>query len=123
MDNFWSDIIDDHTGPPVTVEMVAAAEFALGYKLPASYLELLSVRNGGYPRRFCFPTDVPTSWANDHIQISTLFGVGSTWGVGRTGSRHELRVVRSRAGGRLSVRGTGKERGSPVGSLRARFRT
>ncbi len=81
MVGFWSDIIDDHTGPPLTESMVYAAETALGYKLPQSYLELLRIRNGGYPHKFCFPTSVPTSWANDHIQISTLFGVGYKLGI------------------------------------------
>jgi hypothetical protein len=79
--SFWSDIIDNHTGPPLTETMVLATEAALGYKLPAAYLQLLRERNGGYPRHFCFPTSAPTSWANDHIQISTLFGIGHRWGV------------------------------------------
>jgi hypothetical protein len=81
MPSFWSDIIDDHTGPPLTRDMVQAAEDALGFKLPASYLQLLVGRNGGYPRKFCFPTSAPTSWAADHVQISTLFGVGYKFGI------------------------------------------
>ena len=91
MENFWSGIIDDHTGPPLTDEMVEAAEFALGYKLPASYLRVLWLRNGGYPEKFCFPTTTPTAWANDHIQISTLYGVGANWGVERS-----FQIIRER---------------------------
>jgi hypothetical protein len=81
MEDFWSDIIDDHTGPTLTDAMVHTAEKTLGFKLPKSYVELLRARNGGYPRHFCFPTSSPTSWAPDHIQISTLFGVGYPWGI------------------------------------------
>lgn len=36
--------------PPLTNEAVAAAEQAIGYKLPAAYLELLRKQNGGYIR-------------------------------------------------------------------------
>ncbi len=81
---FWSGIIDDHTGPPLTDEMIGAAEQALGYKLPAYYLRFLWLRNGGYPARCRFPTDAPTSWANDHIQITTLYGVGTDRGIGQS---------------------------------------
>jgi hypothetical protein len=91
MESFWSDIIDDHTGPPLTDAMVEAAEDVLGYKLPASYLRVLWLRNGGYPKHFCFPTRTPTSWANDHIQISTLYGVGANWGIERS-----FQIIRER---------------------------
>ena len=81
MDDFWDDTDSDRTGPPLTPESVRDAETALGYKLPESYLQLLRVRNGGFPRRCCFPTAVRTSWAEDHIQITTLFGVGFEQGI------------------------------------------
>ncbi|MCI0705780.1 MAG: SMI1/KNR4 family protein [Planctomycetia bacterium] len=81
IDDFWSEIIDDHTGPSLTDEMVQAIQDALGYKLPEAYIRLLQIRNGGYPRKFCFPTTAPTSWAVDHIQINTLYGVDSEWGI------------------------------------------
>jgi hypothetical protein len=84
MENFWSNLVDDRTGPPLKDETIEAVEKALGYKLPASYLRLLWLRNGGYPKNFCFPTTATTSWANDHIQITTLYGVGTNWGVGRS---------------------------------------
>jgi hypothetical protein len=61
--------------------MVEAAERALGYRLPQSYIDLLRSRNGGSPRRTCFPTEVPTSWAKDHIAISGIKGIGGEWGI------------------------------------------
>jgi hypothetical protein len=81
VEGFWDDTDGDHTGPPLTSEAVRAAESALGYKLPESYLQLLRVRNGGYPRRRCYPTEVRTSWADDHVRIVTLFGVGFERGI------------------------------------------
>jgi hypothetical protein len=90
MASFWSDIVDDHTGPELTDALIADAEAALGFTLPASYLRVLWLRNGGYPVRCRFPTAAPTSWAPDHIQITTLFGV---WpGSGLLASRRLIRA-------------------------------
>ena len=61
--------------PPLMPAIVAEAERMLGYKLPASYIWLMERQNGGVPVKTCFPTCVPTSWADDHIMIETIFGV------------------------------------------------
>jgi hypothetical protein len=90
MDDFWDDTDSEHTGPPLTTEAVRAAEATLGYKLPESYLRLLRVRNGGNPRFCCYPTEVRTSWAEDHICITTLFGVGFERGID---GEHESRYM------------------------------
>lgn len=50
-------------------------------RLPRTYLDILSVRNGGTPRRRCLPTPFPTSWAPDHIKISGILGIGGDWGI------------------------------------------
>jgi hypothetical protein len=34
--------------------------------------------NGGIPHNTCFPTDEGTSWAEDHIAISGIMGIGRT---------------------------------------------
>lgn len=80
MDDFWDDS-DEYTGPPLTDAMIRAAEQSLGYKLPESYLRLIRVRNGGTPQRCCFPTQEPTSWAEDHIEISAILGIGGEGGI------------------------------------------
>lgn len=79
------------TGPPLTAAMVACAERTLGYALPASYLRLLRVKNGGRPRRGCFPTD--DRWPDRHVRLQTLFGLGYSWGIDSDefGSRHLIR--------------------------------
>jgi hypothetical protein len=91
MKDFWDDS-DYFTGPPLTDEMVRAAETSLGYKLPESYLRLIRIRNGGTPRRSCFPTQRPTSWAEDHIEISGIRGIGGQWGIDseELGSRYMI---------------------------------
>ena len=80
MDAFWTDS-DYFTGPPLEDRMVRAAEQLLGYKLPSSYVRLLRSRNGGTPIRNCFPTSTPTSWAQDHVAISGIRGIGGEWGI------------------------------------------
>src|SRR5881397_4059468 len=82
-DDFWDDPFDDSyyfTGPPVTEEMIRAAEAKLGYKLPQSYIRLIKIKNGGSLKRDCFPTTVPTSWAEDHVALSGIRGIGTVVG-------------------------------------------
>lgn len=72
---------DYYTGPPVTPQVVLAAEDALGLRLPESYLELVRQRNGGEPVKCRFPTPFATSWAPDHFEIRAILGLGGDWGL------------------------------------------
>lgn len=72
---------DYYTGPPLDADMLRRAEEDLGVRLPRSYVEALYKRNGGTPRRRCFPTIFPTSWASDHFEISGIKGIGGSWGI------------------------------------------
>ena len=65
----------EYEGEPLTEELLASVETELGYKLPAAYVELLKSQNGGIPRLRCFRTNQPTSWADDHIAISGIYGI------------------------------------------------
>jgi hypothetical protein len=58
--------------------LVASVEEELGVRLPRSYLELMQVQNGGIPVNRCFPTKGPTGWAEDHVAISGILGIGRT---------------------------------------------
>ncbi|TXK68231.1 SMI1/KNR4 family protein [Paenibacillus sp. N3.4] len=40
------------------------------------YLRLMKLQNGGIPKNTCFPTTSPTSWAEDHIAITGIMGIG-----------------------------------------------
>jgi hypothetical protein len=81
MEDFWDESDGEFTGPPITEDMIRSAEESLGYKLPGSYLRLIRARNGGTPRRCCFRTQAPTSWASDHIQVVGIRGIGGEWGI------------------------------------------
>jgi hypothetical protein len=81
LEDFWDDSEDDTKPEPITPELIALAERRLGYKLPRDYLTLLVSRNGGTPRKTCFPTSVPTSWASDHIAITDFGRLGGRSGV------------------------------------------
>jgi hypothetical protein len=61
--------------------MISQAEKDLGYKLPGSYIQLLTSKNGGTPHNTCYPTATATSWADDHIAISGICGIGGQWGI------------------------------------------
>lgn len=79
LSQFWEDseyARKEYVEPPPTPEVVALIEAELGVKLPAAYLELMQTQNGGLPRNACFPTTEPTSWAEDHVAIAGIFGVG-----------------------------------------------
>jgi hypothetical protein len=69
--------------------MIQHAESILGYKLPAAYIDLLRTKNGGTPGLNCYPTEVPTGWAKDHVEINALFGIAGKWGIDNEyGSRY-----------------------------------
>ena len=72
-DRFWRSNYYNH--PPLTNEMVEAAESQLGVNLPSEFLELLKIQNGGYTNGFSFPMSERTSWSNDHVPLDELFGI------------------------------------------------
>lgn len=78
-----------HSGPTLSGEMVGRAQANLGVRLPDAYVEVLRERNGGVPIRRCFRTARRTSWAEDHVEISTLLGLGFDRGIdGELGSAY-----------------------------------
>jgi len=71
----------EYVGPPVGKDMILRAEAVLGFRLPSSYVELIRVQNGGVLRNRCFPTSFPNSWAQDHICVDAIWGLGGEWGI------------------------------------------
>ncbi|MFD6421271.1 SMI1/KNR4 family protein [Streptomyces sp. NPDC060198] len=63
---------------PLTDAVVQDAERQLGVLLPASLLEILRVQNGGLVAEVwnAFPTDVPTSWSENHVPLDDMMGIG-----------------------------------------------
>lgn len=77
---FWeqSDWADKaYVDVPPTPATVAAVEAELGYRLPASYIELCTVQNGGIPAHTAHRMAERTSWADDHVAINGLYSIGS----------------------------------------------
>jgi hypothetical protein len=78
-------------GPRISTSLIGEAEQKLGVRLPRTYLDLLTLRNGGTPKRRCFVTERPTSWARNHFQIRTLLGLGYPDGIdGEFGSQYMI---------------------------------
>ncbi|HKO79144.1 MAG TPA: SMI1/KNR4 family protein, partial [Chitinophagaceae bacterium] len=77
--DFWDDSeysLTQYVSEQPTDELIKSIENELGYKLPASYVELMKMHNGGIPKNVCFPTSESTSWAADHIAITGILGIG-----------------------------------------------
>lgn len=77
--DFWEDndyAKEEYVEHYPTDELITSIEKDLGYKLPASYIELMKLQNGGIPKNTCFPTNENTSWAEDHIAITGIMGIG-----------------------------------------------
>lgn len=77
--DFWNDseyARESYLSEPSTDELIASIEEELGYKLPSSYILLMKQQNGGIPKNTCFPTEEATSWAENHIAITGILGIG-----------------------------------------------
>ena len=77
--NFWDDnwyALKEYISEPPSDELIASVEKELGYKLPAAYIWLMKQHNGGIPVNTCYPCDEPTCWAEDHVAITGIFGIG-----------------------------------------------
>ena len=77
--NFWDDSMyarKEYVSDPPSDELIASVEEELGYKLPAAYIWLMKQHNGGIPVNTCYPCDEPTCWAEDHVAITGMFGIG-----------------------------------------------
>lgn len=72
-DDFWYK--SENSAKPATDEDIIAAEKELGYKLPKAYKALIKQHNGGRLNRCICPTTHKTSWADDHAEITAIFGI------------------------------------------------
>ncbi len=53
-------------------------EKELGYRLPASYIALARMQNGGFPQKTNHRTSERTSWSKDHVAICGIYSIGSS---------------------------------------------
>lgn len=78
-DGFWNEheySQERYVEPAPDDAMVASIEAELGFKLPAAYIDLARLHNGGLVQRCCFPMEEATTWAEDHIAIHGLAAIG-----------------------------------------------
>jgi hypothetical protein len=71
-------------GEPLTDSLVASIEEELGYKLPAAYVQLMHMQNGGIPRSSCY---------NKRRAVKCLFGISRQPAcslAGEHGSRYRI---------------------------------
>lgn len=71
--NFWDDdeyAFENYIEEYPSDELIVSIEKEIGYKLPASYIELMRLHNGGMPINNCFPTK------DDYVQICGISGIG-----------------------------------------------
>jgi hypothetical protein len=81
LEAFWEDseyASSSYVGQAITAQMIADCEKQLGYILPKSLIHLLENQNGGVPNNTNFPTLERTSWAEDHVAITGIFGCDSS---------------------------------------------
>ncbi len=77
---FWHDTKESlrrHMCAAPDYKMIRDVEECLGYKLPASYIELMKKHNGGLLNRCWFPLVPNAKQYSDFVQISGFFGIGS----------------------------------------------
>ncbi|WP_416144585.1 SMI1/KNR4 family protein [Planococcus koreensis] len=81
MKNFWQKDDEIYKLVPLTAKTIESAEEKLQVKFPESYIKLLKKQNGGYIYYNAFPCGIPTSWADDHINVDHILGIGEEKGV------------------------------------------
>lgn len=77
--DFWDDSAEtaEHfvLAPP-TDEQIAAVEEQLVFKLPASYIKMMKLHNGGVPRYRYFPVSDTDATEKRRIEVSGMLGIG-----------------------------------------------
>lgn len=63
--------------PALTDIMVAHAQRTLGVTLPATYVDLLRIKNGGSTRGFVCPTK-QRAYGDDYVVLGSMWGIGAT---------------------------------------------
>jgi hypothetical protein len=78
-DVFWDDneyALRCYVDRPPSDALMVSVEAELGYRLPASYVALMRSHNGGLPRNTCCPAPNRTTWAEDHVAVHGIMGIG-----------------------------------------------
>jgi hypothetical protein len=80
---WWDDseyALREYVSPVPSDGMIEQIQARLGYRLPGSYIAVMRRHNGGIPKARCHPAPTPTTWANDHVAVHGMFGIGDALG-------------------------------------------
>ena len=81
MENIWQEDDTYYKLKSLSDKEVVKAEEKLKVKLPESFINLLKKQNGGYINYNSFPSTIPNSWAEDHINIDHIWGIAEEEGI------------------------------------------
>ncbi|RRJ62736.1 SMI1/KNR4 family protein [Paenibacillus oralis] len=77
--NFWDDSTLDtekYVSAPPSDELIASVEEELVFKLPAFYVQMMKIHNGGVPRNRFFPLGEASGGTKGNIEITGILGIG-----------------------------------------------
>ncbi len=63
---------------PPTDALIAEVEAELGLRLPPAYIALAKLHNGGNVALYTHPARTRTTWADDHVAITSIAAIGRT---------------------------------------------
>lgn len=78
-ENFWEQsayATKAYLSKAPSMALIKSIEAELGYQLPSSYIELMGQQNGGIPINTVFSTSKPSSWAENHVALTGILGIG-----------------------------------------------
>lgn len=77
----WEEERDVYYKGEVDLVVLEQLQNELQLKLPSTYINLMTQRNGFYLKKQYYPTTTPNSWANNSIQLGFLYGIGENPGL------------------------------------------
>lgn len=82
MSEFWENSeYDPFRLKDISEDEIKKVEKKLNVTLPEQYKKLIVQQNGGLINFNAFPTDQGTSWADDHIEVDHIRGIGKELGI------------------------------------------
>ncbi|CAF1810936.1 SMI1/KNR4 family protein [Bacillus subtilis] len=82
MIEFWENSeYDPFRLKDISEDEIKNVEQELNLTLPEQYKKLIIQQNGGLINFNAFPTDQETSWADDHIEVDHIRGIGKELGI------------------------------------------
>ncbi|OZB93640.1 SMI1/KNR4 family protein [Paenibacillus sp. XY044] len=79
INNFWNDADPDsesYVSAPPTDDLIDSVQEELVFKLPAFYVQMMKIHNGGIPRSRYFPLGEAADGAPSGVRITGMLGIG-----------------------------------------------